>query len=70
MLAKYLQAPALPYADDGYIKAKTSVALQVLAEHVLKEDAGLNFNVSKTTILPEECITSSFTSVRLLTSST
>jgi hypothetical protein len=34
--------------DDGYIKAKLSVALQVLAElkHVLKEDAGLELNVS------------------------
>ena len=54
-LAKYPQAPALAYADDGYIKARMSVALQVLAElkHVLKEDAGLDLNVSKTSLLPK-----------------
>ena len=36
-------------ADDGYIKAKMSETLQVLADlkHVLKEDAGLDLNVSK-----------------------
>ena len=41
-LAKYPQAPALAYADDGYIKARMSVALQVLAElkHVLKPEGG------------------------------
>ena len=35
------------YADDGYVKSKLSVALQVLAElkHVLKEDDDLEFNV-------------------------
>ena len=46
---------AIEYADDGYIKAKLSVALQVLAElkHVLKQDAGLELNVSKTSILPK-----------------
>ena len=55
VLAKYPQARALAYADDGYIKAKLSVALQVLAElkHVLKEDAGLDLNVSKTSVLPK-----------------
>jgi hypothetical protein len=54
-LAKYPQAPALAYADDGYIKARMSVALQVLAElkHVLKEDADLDLNVSKTSLLPK-----------------
>ncbi len=43
------------YADDGYIKAKLSVVLQVLAKlkHVLKQDAGLELNVSKTSILPK-----------------
>ena len=44
------------YADDGYIgQVELSVALQVLAEpkHVLKEDAGLDLNVSKTSILPK-----------------
>jgi hypothetical protein len=44
----------MPYADDGYIKTKLSVALQVLAElkHILKQDTGLELNVSKTSILP------------------
>jgi hypothetical protein len=55
VLAKYPQARVLAYADDGYMKTKLSVALQVLAElkHVLKEDAGLDLNVSKTSILPK-----------------
>ena len=37
------------------MKAKLSVALRVLAElkSVLKEDAGLELNVSKTSILPK-----------------
>jgi hypothetical protein len=46
-----VQARALAYADDGYIKAKKmSVALQVLADlqHVLDEDGGVDLNVSKT----------------------
>ena len=36
-------ACAVAYADDSYIKAKLSVALEVLSDikHVLKEDAGL-----------------------------
>jgi hypothetical protein len=40
--------------DDGFIKAKLSVALQVLAElkHVLKLDGDLELNVSTTSILP------------------
>ncbi len=43
----------IAYADDGYIKAKLIVALQVLAElkNVFKEDAGLELNVCKTSIL-------------------
>jgi hypothetical protein len=43
------------YADDCYIKGKLSVALQVLAElkSVLKKDAGLELNISKTAILPK-----------------
>jgi hypothetical protein len=50
-LAKF-QARAIAYADDAYIKAKLSVVLQVLAElkHVLKQDAGLELIVSKTSI--------------------
>ena len=50
-----MKARAIAYADDGYIKAKLSVALQVLAElkAVFKEDAGRQLNVSKTSILPK-----------------
>lgn len=46
-LAKYPQV--IPYADDGYITAKMSVSLQVLTDlkNVLKEDAGLDLNVSR-----------------------
>ena len=53
VLAKFQEARAVAYADDGYIKAKLSVALQVLAELkvVFKADAGLELNVSKTSIL-------------------
>jgi len=56
VLTKFQEAPAIAYADDGYIRAKLSVALEVLAElkHVLKQDAGLELNVSKTFILPED----------------
>ena len=46
-LAKHNQdACAVAYADDGYIKAKLSVALEVLSDIslVLKEDAGLDLN--------------------------
>jgi hypothetical protein len=52
-LAKHYQdACAVAYADDGYIKAKLSVALEVLSDmkHVLREDAGLDLN-DKTKIL-------------------
>jgi hypothetical protein len=53
VLAKFQEARAIAYADDGYIKAKLSIALQVLAElkAVFKADAGLD--VSKTSILPK-----------------
>ena len=55
VLAKFQGARAVAYADDGYIKGKLSVALQVLAElkRVLKEDAGLELNISKTANLPK-----------------
>ena len=55
VLEKFHEARAVAYADDGYIKAKMSVALHVLAElkRVLKEDAGLELNVSKTSVLPK-----------------
>ncbi len=54
-LAKFPEARAIAYADDGYIKAKLSVALQVLAElkRVLKNDAGLELNLSNTDFLPK-----------------
>ena len=54
VLARFQEARAIAYADDGYIKAKLSMALQVLAElkAVFKADAGLELNVSKTSILP------------------
>jgi hypothetical protein len=47
------EACAVACADDGYIKAKLSVALEVLSDikHVLKEDAGLDLYFDKTKIL-------------------
>jgi hypothetical protein len=52
VLAKFPEARAIAYADDGYIKAKLSISLQVLAEFkdVFKADAGLELNVVKTSI--------------------
>ena len=43
----------MAYADDGYIKAKLGVALEVLSDmkHVFKEDAGLDLNFDKAKIL-------------------
>ncbi len=43
------------YDDNGYIKGKLSEVLQVLPElkSVLKQDAGLELNISKTVILPK-----------------
>ena len=56
VLAKFQGARAVAFADDGYIKGKLSVVLQVLAElkRVLKEDAGLELNISKTVILSKD----------------
>ena len=55
VLAKFQEARAVAYADDGYIKAKLSVALQVLAElkAVFKADAGLELNVSRPPSFPK-----------------
>ena len=55
VLAKFREARAVEYDNDGYIKAKLSVTLQVLVElkSVFKADAGLELNVSKTSILPK-----------------
>jgi hypothetical protein len=58
VLAKFQEARVVAYADDGYIKAKLRVTLQVLTElnTVFKADTGLELNVtshvSKTSILP------------------
>jgi hypothetical protein len=55
VLAKFQEARTIAYTDDGYIKAKLSITLQVLVElkAVSKADAGLEINVSKTSILPK-----------------
>jgi hypothetical protein len=55
VLVKFPEARPIAYPDDGYIKTKLSIALQVLAElkAVFKADAGLELNVSKTSILPK-----------------
>ena len=55
VLAKFQEVRTITHEDDGYIKGKLSVVLQVLAEvkRVLKEDTRLEFNVSKTSILPK-----------------
>ncbi len=47
------------YTDDGYIKTKLSIDLQVLSElkAVFKVDAVLELNVSKTSILPPKGVT-------------
>jgi hypothetical protein len=55
VLEKFQEAWSVAYVDDGYIKGNLRVALQVLAElnRVLKEDVGMELNVSKTSILPK-----------------
>jgi hypothetical protein len=55
VLSKFPGARAVAYADDGCIKAKLSVALQVLAElkRSFKEDAGLELNIHNTSVLPK-----------------
>jgi hypothetical protein len=59
VLDKFQEARTITYADDGYIKPKLSIALQVLEEikTVFKADAGLDLNVSKTSILPGKGVT-------------
>ncbi len=53
VLPKFQGSRTVSYADDGYIKGKLSVVLQVLPElkRVLKEDSGLELNMSKTDVL-------------------
>jgi hypothetical protein len=55
VLPKFQETRSITYADDGYIKPKLSIALQVLTDlkAVFKTDAGLDLNVSKTSILPK-----------------
>ena len=69
VLAKFQEARTVAYDDDGYIKGKLRVALQVLAElkRVLKEDTGLELNVCvcvcvcvwSQTLLAQDLITAS-----------
>jgi hypothetical protein len=58
VLAKFQRTRSVSYPDDGYIKGKLSVVLQVLVDlkRVLKEDAGLELHISKTVILPKAII--------------
>jgi hypothetical protein len=55
VLEKFQEARVVVYTDDGCIKGKLNVALQVLMElqRVRKEDAGLELNVSKPSIIPK-----------------
>ncbi len=55
VLPKFQGIRTVDYVDDGYIEGKMSVTLQLLTgiKRVLKEDAGLELNISKTVILPK-----------------
>jgi hypothetical protein len=59
VLGKFQEDRVRVYVDDGYIKTKLSVDLQVLVDlqDVFKEDAGLDLNVAKTVILPVHGVT-------------
>jgi hypothetical protein len=52
-LPKFQGVRVVAFADDGHIKGKLSEVLQVLPvfKRVLKEDVGLELNISKTTFL-------------------
>ena len=54
MFTKFPESRTVSDSDDGYIKTKLSVVIQVLAElkRILKEDTGLEVNVDKTSVLP------------------
>ena len=56
VLSKFPGTRVVVYGDDGYIKAKLSVTLQVLTElkWVLKEDSDLDLIVVKTSVLPRD----------------
>ena len=47
VLSKFQEDRVITYGDDGYIKAKLSIVLQVLADlkSVFKTDTGLELNV-------------------------
>ena len=55
VLTKFPEDRTVANGDDGYIKTKLSVSLQVLVEmkRILKEDTGLELNVVKTSVLPK-----------------
>ena len=59
VLSKFQETRVIVYPDDGYIKSKLSVDLQVLTEvkAVFKEDGGLEINCGKTSILPTTDVT-------------
>jgi hypothetical protein len=56
-LTEYPQVRAFTYADDGYIKVKMSVDTPGPGvsdlKYILKENSGIDLNVSKTSILPK-----------------
>ncbi len=56
VLEKFQEDRTVVYVDDGYIKGKLSVPLEVLSDlkRVLKEDTGLELNITKTSILPKD----------------
>jgi hypothetical protein len=54
VLTKFQEDRTITYADDGYINTKLNVVLLILDElkRVLKQDIGLDLNVSRTSVLP------------------
>ncbi len=56
VLPKFEETRTVGHTDDGYIKVKLSVVLQVLVDlkTVFKTGTSLEFNVSKTIILPKD----------------
>jgi hypothetical protein len=68
VLGKVQESRVIVYTDDGYIKTKLSVTLQVLSEFksVFKEDSGLDvpYSIITTrsvlTLLREEIVLDSF----------
>ena len=55
VIAKFPESRSIVYVDDGYMKTTLILTLQVLTDLkcVLKEDAGLELNVFKTSVLPK-----------------